>query len=624
MAAPTYATDLATINDCASNSTPDTFVEPTGETAGTTITTQTDFFIEGSACVSKITNTTGTSGVGFLDASGATTLPAGEAFFFWHYMIGPKALDTLANGGLHVLVGNTLANYYSFYWGGSNTYALGGWKRIPVDPTISAARNRTQGTPDGTWAFFGVGDVQLAAVAGAGQGIDYVAYGREFQITDGDGTTPATFSGAATTDATNAWGLCQLINGAYYLQGLFLIGSSGTAADFRDVAGAAVFFQDTTKVNSAFNAIEVRNALSRLDWTAVAFTALGTTSRGNFIVTDNADVNIDSCTFTNMGTFTLLAATAITNSTLRSCDTITAPGANLSGTSVLTSRVAADAGAVVWNVATNPDGLLDNMTFSKGTNAHHAIDFGTSVTGNITLRGCEFTGFGSTGDSNDSTVRFLATSGSLTLSLVSCTVNGAAATTSNFSIDDAAGIAVTLSINPVTALINVKNTSETNIQNARVFVKASDNTGPFPFEESVTIANSGTTATVTHAGHGMTINDKVIISGATSPTFDANNGIFTITSATAGTYTYEMGSSPGTPATGTIISTFVAISGLTDASGNISMSRVFSANQPIVGWVRKHSTPPSYTPPNYKTGSISGSINSTTGFTANVQLVSDD
>jgi hypothetical protein len=54
------------------------------------------------------------------------------------------------------------------------------------------------------------------------------------------------------------------------------------------------------------------------------------------------------------------------------------------------------------------------------------------------------------------------------------------------------------------------------------------------------------------------------------------------------------------------------------------MSRVFSSNQPITGRVRKTSTPPSYTPPNYKTGNFVGTISSATGFSVTVQLISDD
>jgi hypothetical protein len=70
---------------------------------------------------------------------------------------------------------------------------------------------------------------------------------------------------------------------------------------------------------------------------------------------------------------------------------------------------------------------------------------------------------------------------------------------------------------------------------------------------TVTISNSGTTATVTHTAHGRNSGDRALIAGAS---LSANNGVFTITSTGANTYTYTMGSSPGSSPTGTITATF--------------------------------------------------------------------
>jgi hypothetical protein len=338
------------------------------------------------------------------------------------------------------------------------------------------------------------------------------------------------------------------------------------------------------------------------------FTALGTNSRGTVTVTDNADVNISSCSFTGMNTFTFLSATDVLNSTFRGCNAVTATGSNLSGTQILVPTVAADASALVWTDTTETDGKLDNMTFSKGTNAHHAISFASTTTGvDYTLRNISFSGFNATPASNDSAIYVAATTGTITIYLISCSGSITAKT---------AGATVTFISDPVTVSINVKNSSGSNIQDARVFIKASNGTGPFPFEESITIANSGATATVTHTGHGMETNDKVVISGASH---DANNGIFTITVTGVNTYTYTMGSSPGSNPTGTIISTFVVISGLTDASGNITMSRVFSTDQPITGWARKATLAPFY-----KQSIIGGSVDSATGYTANLILILDE
>lgn len=164
------------------------------------------------------------------------------------------------------------------------------------------------------------------------------------------------------------------------------------------------------------------------------------------------------------------------------CDQITNNGADMDGCSILGSNVAADTGALLYDEASDPDGTLDNLTITKGANAHHAIDFGTNVDStltSITLRGINFNSFGSTDDANDSTVRFLATTGSLTLNLIDCTVDGASPVASgggkNFSVDDAAGMTVTVVVQPVTLEITVKDKNTLAvIQGVQTSIHASD------------------------------------------------------------------------------------------------------------------------------------------------------
>lgn len=291
---------------------------------------------------------------------------------------------------------------------------------------------------------------------------------------------------------------------------------------------------------------------------------------------------------------------------------VTSQSVNLTNSSVLLSTVAANASALVWNIDIDPDGKLDNMTFSKGTNAHHAIEFGAALTlpKTIYLRGIDFSGFSATagGTTGDETFYIKDTTGTLTINLIGCTGNF------GYRTD---GATVILVEDPVTATVNVKNINDENILEARVFVKAATG-GPFPFDVTVSsIVNSGTTATVTHTlAHAMATGDKVVISGAS---LDANNGTFTITVTGTNTYTYTMGSTPGSSPTGTIKCTFVVLSGLTDASGNITMNRVFSSAQPVTGWARKATGATLY-----KQSAIGGSVSATTGFSANIILLSDD
>jgi len=147
-----------------------------------------------------------------------------------------------------------------------------------------------------------------------------------------------------------------------------------------------------------------------------------------------------------------------------------------------------------------------------------------------------------------------------------------------------------------------------------VLVKATAG-GNLPVDVTVTITNSGTTATVSHTSHGMATNDKVMIKGAS---LQANNGVFTITYISDNSYSYTMSSTPGSSPTGTIKATYVALSGTTDSNGEITMSRVFSASQPVNGWARKSTSAPFYKP-----GPISGTISTSADTNFSAVLILD-
>jgi len=361
----------------------------------------------------------------------------------------------------------------------------------------------------------------------------------------------------------------------------------------------------------------IGNSTDTASWKISNTSIVNTGTRAQFDMssTNVETLEVDACSFTGLDTISapLVGGTSrfCTNTIFSDCGAVTHNGANMSGSSVLLSNVATDDGALFYDQTTDPDGVMDNMKFSKGANAHHAIRFGTSVPAELTLRGCTFTGFGSTDDANDSVFRFDDIGGSITLNLVDCTTDGA------FSVDDAAGVTVTVVIDPVTTLVNVKDNKGNNLINARVLVEASDDTGDFPFEETVgQIVRSGATATVTHTGHNLKTNDIAVIRGAGEQEY---NGPFAITKIDNDSYSYTVTGTPSTPASGTIISSGGAISGLTNGSGNISSSRTFTLSQPVKGTVRK-----STGTPRFKNFLLGGVINNADGLTINVRMVKDE
>lgn len=462
MAAPVYATNLTDITTAQATT------NFTAVGGGGAITAETDFYIQDGTCVSKATAATwdsnGTPRGGVLyNAGSGLTIPTDGAVLMWIYWWGPGVLDTKANGGVELNYGNATTAYYGQYVSGSDDWEFGGWRCYPVDPNLTP-RDRTQGTPNGTWQYFGWQAYVLATQSigkGNPYGIDALRYGRcDLVITDGDlGNGYATFLGAANWDntGTRRLGLLTPQNGAYYQQGLFQMGTSGTAVDFRD-ANRVIFVQNTEKVSSAFNKFEVNNASSRVDWTSVSISALGTVARGNFEAVDNATINIDQCTFTDMGTFAFQSNSTLTSTTFRRCGQITAGGASFTDCLITNSYAAASVSASTLNI-------FDNCTFnSDGSN--HAVNLGTVSSTTSMNWNCFANNYaGSNGSTGNETILVNVASGQ------TLTINVGAGYTTPSVYNTGAGTVSVVS-GQVTTTIKVTTTAGAAIENARVYLIA--------------------------------------------------------------------------------------------------------------------------------------------------------
>jgi hypothetical protein len=617
MAAPSYTTDLTEF--WLEGATTVTAIGTGGASLGNP---ETDFFIQGTDCISKGAWTNDTKGF-IIDALGTTfTVPTDGAVIGFAVYTAAGSLDTQSNGGFRMIIGSDDGAYDEFYIGGKDTLAYDSWVPYAIDPNTATADVANGG---GTERWVGV-LAYLPTTSGPTKGapiaMDAIRYGRgRIDYTVGDGTTPATFDGAEAVGNVvgTRWGLLELQNGAFQTQGFHSIGTSGTAVDFRD-ADKVLFWRRLTNnltddaVSAAFNRVEIINSGSNCDMTNIIWTSLGTRARGQFIHTAGT-CDLVACQFFDWDTFTFIAATVANDCVFTGCRAITAPGSDLSGSSIITPDIAANTSGLIWDVATDPDGLLDNMTFTKtsGT-AHHAIEFGTTIptAANYTLRGCAFgTDFSNSkpGTTGDETFHFLDTTGTITLNLVGCTGNFGYRT---------AGVAVTLVEDPVTTSLTIQTSASppVAIASARVFIETSDGTGPLPFAEAVTITQSSGTATVAHTGHGLSTDHYVVIRGAIPNEY---NKVGQITRTTDDEYTYAVDSGVSSPATGSPVSSAVIISGLSNGSGVASDTRTFSSNQPFKGWARKSSAQPYY-----QNGAITGIISSTDGFTASIALLSDE
>ncbi len=605
MAAPSYTTDLVTYNDCTSSSG---WGEVTNLSLGAGPDTDSDLAIHGTVCITQDRAKVGGNSQVFTGTG--PTLPTNGAFFVWHKFFAPNSLQTLANDGAMVMIGSTTSNCHGWDMDGSDTYEYGGWVNYVVDPTIT--HDWVVGTPSGVYNTVGNGWVLVTAPQkGNPFNTDIIRYGRgESRFTDGDsGNGYATFNGYALVNdnpTTGRFGLIQEIKGGYLYKGLMSLGLTATSVDFRD-SDVNISIDDTTKVVAAFNRIEVHNASSNIEWTGINITALGVQSKGEFEMVDNATVALTGCKFADMSTFIFQSNATLTSTSFQRCGQITHGGADFSLCDFTGYEGTTDTAYLTYATASDPDGEMDYCKFVKGTASTHAIEYdATNTPTTITLRGIDFTGYNATNGNTDSALYFPSTTKDYIVYLVECT--------GDISYKVGTGGSVTLIADPVTTTVTVRDATTSDlIAGARVLIWVTDATN-FPYLASVTITGSGTTATVTHAAHGLATGDNVNIQGSEQENY---RGAYQITVTDVNTYTYTTAETViTTPATGTIVSTFCFINELTDALGVASDSRVVNSAQPIQGRIRK-----STTPPYYQQGTITDTVSSTTGYTATVQLI---
>lgn len=572
-------------------------------------TANTDIFLQAAQSLGKrVTETAGPSGFLLIDGAdndcSAANVHVGFWFWITHYGIIDDLRVILATG-----IGTPTA-YDSHTFPFASEYPkLGGWVRTWVDISRTP-ENIGSGGGLNKAALRSYG-IQLSFTAGPGGSAANV------MLDSGDFVAGAALSLAGTAglwtdfttadqNSTNQYGVFRLAGGVYNCFARVQLGTSSSLV-FNDSNFTVVFpNQDLVAANFMGINVDLQNASTNIDWSSAVITSSGA-RQGDIVVTGTSGTfDAANMTFSALRIITLTSVCNMTNSTFVNCGQITAPGSTFTGNSVSGYTGAADTSALVWNAATDPNGELNNTTFTKGSGTTHAIEFGTSSPTSMTLTNVNFSGYNAADGQNDSAIHIKRTTGTVTINITG-------GNTPSYKSD---GATVVLVAGSVTVTLTAQTAAGAPVAGVTIFVKASDGTGPFPYQDSVTIVNSGTTATVTHASHGLATNDKVYIEGAS---LDANLGVFSITVTGASTYTYTMGSSPGSSPTGTITSTFVILSGSTNGSGQITMSRVFPSNQPFTGWARK-----STTSPYYKTGIVSGTVSSTTGATPIALMISDE
>lgn len=619
MAAPSYTEDLTDIDLAESGST-GVGINLSGGGGGAPAF-GADLAMQGAGCWDRQVSSH-ERGIVFNQTPGSGTTATDVHIFTWGFVATPGITDSLQNRGAYVLIGTGTADLMQFHVEGNDTYGAQGrvGKCYVVDyvttsNTGSIPYRTVNGTPGATPTYFGFGCKTTATAKGSNLGADAIRYGTGAYLTAGElisagdaSDNPCTFAGfqAQNDSINNRWGILTGIGGSNYeLQGRFVIGqnNAGTATlcRFSD-SDRNISLVDTVHSTTDFTQFIIDHASTRCEWTNINITALGTNNPGQVQVTsNNPTFIIDGGTWTSIGVTVLRSNTSVDGLTWRQTSSITLNGATLDN--CLIDRCTAASAVVTDDLAD----LTKNNFIGDGTG--HAVELTSVGTGTMTWDNTfdtttYATSDGSTG--NETLYVNVGSPNSLTINVAS------GATTPTIRT---AGADVTVVAGAVSTTVNVTDDSQSPLLGARVILRASNGTGDLPYLDSVTAVRSGDTVTVTHTAHGLDAGKKVQLKG-----FDQSeyNGVKTISNVTTNTYDFTVSSPFPAQPSGTATSTGVILEGLTDSSGSITDSRVFSVNQPYVGVIRKATSAPYY-----KDFPLSGSVNKDTGTTINAQLIPD-
>ena len=163
-----------------------------------------------------------------------------------------------------------------------------------------------------------------------------------------------------------------------------------------------------------FNRIEIANTSSTVIWDTINFSSLAVRSKGQLEVLDRATVNISSCSFVGMDTFTFLDGTSIDASTFRGCNTVFQQEENtcaISDTNFVRST-----GTTALYSANNTN-VTGCEFISTGTG--HAIEANTAGTYNFS--GHTFTGYATANGTTGNEVFHNNSNGLITLNTSSVT-----------------------------------------------------------------------------------------------------------------------------------------------------------------------------------------------------------
>jgi hypothetical protein len=463
MAAASYNTDLTDL--VADSAATGNWAALGGGASALNI--ETDYFIEGTRCVSK--NAWAGADKGMVEDTTVATLTAasGKAVYTWVTHATPGSLATKASGGIAICLGSASNALNQYNYAGSDTIDYGApWICAVVDPDAATQTSGTVTTANMNTYGARANLPTTGPTKGAPFGIDEIRYGRTIEVNDGVGAA-ANFTAMAVQNdiLTNRWGQFQRTPGSavnFTQQCRIEFGdtTNTTACLFTD-SNKNITIADLEHVGTGFIEFDVTQA-STVNLTNIGFTATsGANTKGNWVTTSAAAVNLTTCPFVNMGTFGFSSAYTVLGCTFRNCGIVTQNSATLTDNTF-------DSCAPVLSSAATLGSTSGNNFISGGTG--YAIDLGT-------------TSDNSTISWDNSDTGYALQAGTTTNRTIKIDFNGTlkdisvAAGASTPSVHNTGTGTVTVTAGLLTIRVTVTDTGGTPIENARVEIRATETVG---------------------------------------------------------------------------------------------------------------------------------------------------
>lgn len=431
--------------------------------------------------------------------TGSSTSITGKLIYAWALPLG--AMDTLTNGGVAILAGDG-TNRVGYHLAGSDSAAFRHnsgqpfYECLLLDQSSLPASTTTRAGSAGSlnWGAITQIGVMFKTLAKSKGGVancyvDIIRIldtstnnGCAITISGGTSGTPGTFEEIATEDASiadsKAHGVIRKLGaGAYGVQGPIRFGDTGISSSWFEDKNVTVVFEDRSLASTRYKIFITDNGIGTATFKLGTKVGTGTSATGidGVIITGGSNVNwqFDASTDTDVTDVFIYGSTfnratqgvsfrsghEFIGGTISSSGAVTLNGATFVNNNVVNSTVAADASAMIWDVNTDPNDYLNGTTVSKGTNAHHAIEFGTTSPTTMTLTDMSFTGFNASNAQNDSTFYIKRTTGTVTINLSGVTGNTSYKT-------DGATVSIVSSVSISVTVVDINNNPIQNVQTA--------------------------------------------------------------------------------------------------------------------------------------------------------------